>query len=97
MYGVGNRMKLSHTRKMLNEALEGNLDDVEFITEPIFGLQIPTSVEGVPDNILQPKQTWSDKDAYDNKASELAKMFKENFRKFSDQASKELLAAGPNI
>jgi len=97
MYGVGNRMKLSHTRKMLNEALEGNLDDLEFITEPIFGLQIPKSIEGVPDKVLQPKQTWSDKGAYDKKASELAKMFKENFKKFSDQASEELLAAGPNI
>jgi len=97
MYGVGNRMKLSHKRRMLNEALEGNLDDLEFFTEPIFGLQVPTSVEGVPDKVLQPKQTWSDKDAYDKKASELAGMFKENFRKFSDQASEDLLAAGPNI
>lgn len=97
MYGVGNRMKLAYTRRMLNEALEGNLNDVEFVTEPVFGLEIPTHVEGVPDKVLNPKDTWDNKSDYDAKARELANMFKENFKKFADQASDEILQAGPKI
>lgn len=96
MYGVGYRMKLPHTRKMLSEALAGNLDDAEFITESVFGLQIPKHVDGVPSRVLQPRETWTDKDAYDKKAAELAHMFQENFKKFADHASKKLVAAGPN-
>jgi phosphoenolpyruvate carboxykinase (ATP) len=95
MYGTGSRMKLSHTRKMLTEAIAGNLDDVRFVEEPIFGLRIPEKVAGVPDNVLLPRNTWKDKDAYDKKAEELAGMFKRNFDKFSEQASKELIMAGP--
>ncbi|TVR28270.1 MAG: phosphoenolpyruvate carboxykinase (ATP) [Balneolaceae bacterium] len=97
MYGTGSRMKLSHTRKMLNEAIAGNLDDVNYVEEPIFGLQIPKKVTGVPDNVLIPRNTWKDKDAYDKKAAELADMFKRNFEKFSELASNELLKAGPVI
>ena len=97
MHGTGSRMKLSHTRKMLNEAIAGNLDDVNYVEEPIFGLQIPEKVAGVPDNVLIPRNTWRDKDAYDKKAAELADMFKRNFEKFSKQASNELIMAGPVI
>jgi phosphoenolpyruvate carboxykinase (ATP) len=97
MYGEGSRMKLPLTRRMLSEAIAGNLDNVEYTTEPVFGLQIPVSIDGVPDNVLQPKNTWSDKEAYDKKAAELAGMFKQNFKKFADEASEEILAAGPNI
>jgi len=97
MYGTGSRMKLSHTRNMLNEAIAGNLDDVNYVEEPVFGLQIPEKVSGVPDEVLLPRKTWEDKDAYDKKASELADMFKQNFEKFSEQASNELLKAGPVI
>ncbi|MEX0646618.1 MAG: phosphoenolpyruvate carboxykinase (ATP) [Balneolaceae bacterium] len=95
MYGEGSRMKLAHTRKMLNEAISGRLNEVNFVAEPVFGLQIPEQVEGIPSEILRPRNTWKDKEAYDQKASELAGMFKENFDAFADQASKELLVAGP--
>ena len=97
MYGTGSRMKLSHTRKMLNEAISGRLDDVKYVEEPIFGLQIPKKVDGVPDGVLQPRNTWKDKSAYDKKAIELADMFKRNFDKFIKLASKELIHAGPSI
>lgn len=95
MYGEGSRMKLAYTRKMLSEAIGGNLDNVSFATEEVFGLQIPENIDGVPDEILKPRNTWKDKDAYDKKAAELAAMFKDNFEAFADQASKELIEAGP--
>lgn len=94
-YGVGSRMKLSYTRKMLEVALNGGLDAVEFDTEPFFGLAIPKSVEGVPSELLHPRNTWNDKRAYDEKARLLAGMFKENFKKFSAKVSDAVLAAGP--
>ncbi|WP_103665136.1 phosphoenolpyruvate carboxykinase [Gracilimonas amylolytica] len=96
-YGVGHRMKLPHTRRMLKEAIEGNLDDVEFKTDPIFGLSIPQHVEGVPDSVLNPRDTWENAGAYDSKAKKLAKMFIDNFEQFADEASEELLAAAPKI
>jgi phosphoenolpyruvate carboxykinase (ATP) len=94
-YGVGNRIKLRYTRRMLHEALNGNLKDVEFQAEPVFSLQIPNDVEGVPTEILIPRNTWEDKEAYDEKASRLARMFSENFREYQQSASKELISAGP--
>lgn len=94
-YGTGHRMKLSHTRKMLYEAIEGNLDQVEYDEEPIFGLSIPTNISGIPSEILNPRNTWSDKEAYDKKANKLASMFTENFSKFKKEAAKEIIEAGP--
>ncbi len=82
-YGVGERMKLAHTRAMLSAVLSGGLDNVEFVEEPIFGLNIPTSCPEVPAEVLNPRQTWADKDAYDKKATELRDMFEENYKKFS--------------
>ncbi len=96
-YGEGHRMKLPYTRKMLSEAIAGNLKDVEYKNDPIFGFQIPTSVEGIPSEILFPRNTWKDKDAYDKKAKTLAEMFIRNFEQFKDEASDELLAAAPRI
>jgi len=96
-HGEGHRMKLSHTRKMLSEAIAGNLDDGEFQTEPIFGLSIPKSVDGVPSEVLIPRNTWKDKEAYDRKAKKLASMFDENFKKFKNQASKNIVEAGPEL
>jgi phosphoenolpyruvate carboxykinase (ATP) len=81
----------------VNAALDGDLDSVEYVTEPFFGLSIPTSIEGVPDEILQPRQTWADKDAYDAKAKQLAGMFKANFKNFEDRATPEVVAAGPQV
>jgi phosphoenolpyruvate carboxykinase (ATP) len=95
MYGTGKRMDLPHTRRMLSEAIAGNLNDIGYFTEPVFGLQIPERINGVPSEILRPRNTWSDKEAYDRKASRLAGMFRENFERFSQNASKELMEAGP--
>ena len=94
-YGTGHRMELTHTRKMLTEALSGHLGHVEFAEEPVFGLSIPTAVDGVPSEILYPRNTWSDKAAYDKKARQLAEMFTKNFSKYSKKASPEILEAGP--
>lgn len=94
-YGTGHRMKLSHTRKMLNEAIEGHLHDVEFSEEPIFGLSIPGKIPGVPSEILNPRNTWSNKEAYDKKASQLAAMFTKNFEQFDKQAANKIREAGP--
>jgi phosphoenolpyruvate carboxykinase (ATP) len=94
-YGVGSRMKLGYTRAMVNAALAGGLDDVEFVTDPVFGLSIPKSVPNVPGNVLQPRETWADASAYDAAAAKLAGMFKTNFEKFADQVSDAVKAAGP--
>ena len=95
-YGVGNRMKLGYTRAMVNAALAGGLDDVEYVTDPVFGLDIPVSIPGVPDEVLQPRGTWTDAAAYDANAAKLAEMFKQNFEQFSDQVSDAVKAAGPS-
>ena len=96
-YGVGKRMKLEYTRRMLTEAIAGELDDVDFITDPIFGVSIPTSVPGVPAEILIPRNTWNDKAAYDKKARELANMFVTNFEKYKEKASASIVEAGPLV
>jgi phosphoenolpyruvate carboxykinase (ATP) len=94
-YGVGNRMKLSYTRAMITAALTGNLDTVNFETHPIFGMQMPTSCPNVPSEILNPKNTWDNKENYDTTAKKLAEMFIKNFEKFTDQVSNEILDAAP--
>ncbi|HKL16666.1 MAG TPA: phosphoenolpyruvate carboxykinase [Balneolaceae bacterium] len=94
-YGTGHRMKLEHTRRMLDEALKGSLDNVEYFEEPVFGLSIPKNIQGVPSDILNPRNTWKDKEAYDKKADKLAGMFNSNFSRFEKQAASEILEAGP--
>lgn len=96
-YGEGKRMKLSYTRRMVNAALAGELDDVEFEEEPFFGLMIPAEVSDVPSDILNPRNTWDNPEAYDKKAAALASMFKENFVQFVEQASKDILSGGPKV
>ena len=96
-YGVGSRMKLKYTRAMITEALEGRLSNVEFVQHPVFGLQMPTTCENVPDEVLNPKDTWGDKAAYDAKAAELANSFKQNFKKFEEFANEEIMAGGPLV
>ncbi|TVQ32343.1 MAG: phosphoenolpyruvate carboxykinase (ATP) [Phycisphaeraceae bacterium] len=81
-YGVGSRFKLAHTRAMVHAILNGGMKDVKYRTDSIFGLDIPESVEGVPDEVLDPRATWSDKSAYDAKAKDLAKRFRDNDAKF---------------
>ena len=94
-HGVGSRMKLSHTRAMVNAALAGDLDGAEYVTNEIFGLDVPTAVPGVPAEVLSPRSTWADGEAYDASATKLAEMFKANFEKFADQVGDEVKAAGP--
>ncbi len=92
-YGVGERMRIGHTRAMINAALNGDLDKATFEADPHFGVLVPTSCPGVPDEILAPKQTWQDKAAYDEKARELAHMFAENFKQYEDQVDDAVKAA----
>jgi phosphoenolpyruvate carboxykinase (ATP) len=94
-FGVGNRMKLSYTRAMLNAVLDGHLDDVETDPDPVFGLHIPRQVPGVPTEILNPRSTWSDREAYDAQADRIAAKFRENFEKYADRTTPQVRAAGP--
>lgn len=94
-YGVGDRMKLAWTRKMVNASLAGDLDDIDTAADPVFGLHIPTSVPGLPGDVLVPRNTWSDGAAYDAQATKLAEMFKANFQQFAGSVSDAVRAAGP--
>jgi phosphoenolpyruvate carboxykinase (ATP) len=94
-YGIGQRMPIPHTRAMVNAVLDGKLDDVPMRKDPIFGVEIPTQVPDVPDDILFPRDTWRDQAAYDAQALKLAGMFRENFKKYADQVSDQILAAAP--
>ena len=94
-YGVGHRMKLSYTRAMISAALEGKLENVEFEKHEVFGVHMPKSCPEVPSEILNPKNTWEDKDAYDQRANGLADEFNKNFEKYKSYASEEILAGAP--
>ena len=96
-YGIGQRMKIAHTRAMVHAALNGELDEVPTALDPIFGLPMPIACPAVPDEVLNPRNTWADKVAYDCKARELAALFVENFEQFRAQATSEVIAAGPRI
>lgn len=82
-YGVGKRMNLSYTRRMVTAAVNGSIEQASFTPDPIFGLLCPDFIEGVPSEVLQPRNTWSDKDAYDKAAKDLAERFEKNYQKFS--------------
>ncbi len=92
--GTGKRTKLAYTRAMVTAALNGDLEKGEFVTDPFFGVAVPTKVAGVPDELLIPENTWEDKAAYQAKAQELAKSFVENFKKYTHMSA-EVVAAGP--
>jgi phosphoenolpyruvate carboxykinase (ATP) len=94
-YGVGHRMKIAYTRAMVNAALDGDLEDVRYETDPIFGLEVPQSCPNVPEEVLNPKNTWEDKAAYDAQAKKLAGMFVKNFKQFEDQVSDGVKATSP--
>jgi phosphoenolpyruvate carboxykinase (ATP) len=96
-YGVGSRMKLAYTRAMITAALEGKLNDVEYEAHPVFGMMIPKECPNVPSEILNPRNTWEDKNAYDEKAIDLAKKFVKNFEKYASGVSAEILAAAPKV
>ncbi|WP_128896260.1 phosphoenolpyruvate carboxykinase (ATP) [Longirhabdus pacifica] len=94
--GTGHRMKLKYTRAMVTAALSGELEHASFVTDPIFGLQIPTTCPGAPKEVLLPRETWENKEAYDKQAIQLAKQFINNFNhKFPD--AKNIAEAGPRL
>lgn len=94
-YGVGSRMKLRYTRAMITAAMNGDLDHVGYAEHPVFGLHVPQSCPNVPDEVLNPRETWTDGEAYDKKAHALALSFKENFAKFESYANEEIMAGAP--
>lgn len=95
-YGIGKRLNLTYTRAMVTAALNGELKKVAYHPDPVFGLLIPESVKGVPDEILTPRNTWEDTDAYDKSANSLAESFCKNFERFRG-VSADIRSAGPNI
>lgn len=94
-YGVGERMKLKYTRAMITAALNGELEKVEFVTSPVFKLAMPTTCPNVPNEILQPRETWTDKNAFDATLNNLAEQFNKNFEQYASETSKEIIDAGP--
>lgn len=96
-YGVGQRMKLSYTRQMITAALSGALKKFPFETDPVFGLSYPTHCPNVPRELLNPKATWSDPQAYDETAQKLARLFVANFDQFRSEADAALLSAEPKL
>ena len=95
-YGVGERIKIEYSRAMVTAALTGSLDIVKFSHNDIFNLDVPTECPNVPSEVLEPRNTWVDKDAYDLSAKKLAQMFVDNFKKF-ENVSNEIRLAGPKI
>jgi phosphoenolpyruvate carboxykinase (ATP) len=94
-YGVGHRMNINHTRNMVRAAINGELDDVETVIDPIFRVAVPVRVPGVPDEVLIPRTTWADPSAYDEAARRIAGMFHENFAKYAAGVSEAVRDAGP--
>ncbi len=94
-YGIGHRMKLSYTRAMISAALEGKLDFAPYRKDAVFGFEVPKICPNVPAEILDPRNTWTDKEAYDQQAKELAAAFRRNFEKFADFADADLLSGAP--
>jgi phosphoenolpyruvate carboxykinase (ATP) len=96
-YGTGQRMDINHTRSMVRAALDGLLDDVPTVTDPVFGVEVPTSCPEVPAAFLQPRSTWADGAAYDRQAAALARMFVENFVAYADGVPEAVRVAGPRV
>jgi len=96
-FGIGKRISISYTRTLLNAALNGELLKSKFVTDPVFGFEVPTSCDGVPSNVLDPSASWSRKEEYTRKYKQLAARFIENFKKFEANSPPEVLKAGPKI
>ena len=96
-YGVGNRMPIKATRALLAAAMNGKLDDADYRTDPHFGFAVPKAVEGVDEKVLNPRETWADKEAYDTQARNLVSMFVKNFDTFKDHVSIEVMNASPQM
>ncbi|MGF7230043.1 phosphoenolpyruvate carboxykinase (ATP), partial [Arachidicoccus sp.] len=96
-FGSGKRINLKYTRAMISAAINGDLEDVAYVPHDIFGILKPQSCPNVPDEILNPRGAWNNKEAYDMQAHRLAKLFIENFKKYEDRASPEILSAAPKL
>src|SRR5512147_258490 len=96
-YGIGKRISIRHTRALLNAALHGKLDHVNYAKDPIFGFEVPTECPDVPTEVLSPSSSWGDKKEYDRRYKDLAMRFKENFAKFTDNTPPEVVEAGPRV
>jgi phosphoenolpyruvate carboxykinase (ATP) len=96
-YGTGERMRIDHTRNMVRAALSGALAGVEYEIDPVFGVEVPRSVPGVPSEVLRPRDTWADPAAYDVKAQQLAAMFVANFATYADGVDEDVRAAEPRV
>ena len=94
-FGVGHRMEIAYSRALLHAAMTGKLDKVPTFQEPFFGLTVPGACPGVPEKILNPRATWEDQQAYDEKARELAARFRDNFGKYAPHVGQEVLGAEP--
>ncbi|HWH23697.1 MAG TPA: phosphoenolpyruvate carboxykinase (ATP), partial [Candidatus Limnocylindria bacterium] len=94
-FGTGERINITWTREMVRAALSGALDDVPTRTDPVFGFEVPTACPDVPAEVLWPRDTWADGDAYDRQARKLAGMFVDNFKAFEDRVGAKIVAAGP--
>lgn len=96
-YGVGKRISIRYTRALLNAALDGELNKVNFKKDPIFGFEVPITCPNVPDDVLDPSSSWHDKKEYDRRYKDLAMRFKQNFGKFTDGTPREVVEAGPKV
>jgi phosphoenolpyruvate carboxykinase (ATP) len=90
-------MKIAYTRAMVHAALDGSLANVPTVSDPTFGVAVPTTCPNVPAEVLNPRSTWADPAAYDVQARKLAAMFAENFKAFAGQVPAEVLSAGPRV
>ena len=92
-YGTGSRMSIKHTRALLRAALDGSLANASFETDPFFGLAVPQNVPGVPAEVLNPRESWADKEAYDKQAKHLVSLFEKNFETFASGVSEDVKKA----
>ena len=96
-FGVGKRISIKHTRTLLSAALTGQLADVQYDKDPVFGFEVPRTCPGVPEDVLKPWSSWPSREKYDQKYKQLAQNFIENFRKFESETSQEVIDAGPKV
>jgi phosphoenolpyruvate carboxykinase (ATP) len=96
-YGVGRRISIKYTRALLDAALTGQLDKVEYYKDEVFGYNVPKTCPNVPDDVLYPWKSWPDKKSYDQKYKQLASLYRENFKKFADGCTPEVCACGPKL
>jgi len=95
--GSGSRIKLNYTRAMITAALDGMLDKTEYAFDPVFGFAVPQDCPGVPSELLNPRNTWNNPKAYDERAAFLVNLFKKNFEKYAEGVSRDVLNSGPKL